>query len=97
MTVWRTRDGDPYSKIVEVYGVLVSADSEAYRSKCAAQHILSKPRDARSTLMDKMVDAACKRRDFATYEAWQAARVPVRLALEQVVTREWTAQKGEAA
>jgi len=84
--LWRTEEGHPYTLLVDVYGRLVSAASEAHRAACEARYILSLPLDRRRRLMAK---AAATRARAASVQERAEAEARIKRHLEEIVMREW--------
>lgn len=80
--IWRTEEGHAYSKLVEVYGRLVSSAGEEYRAACEARVILEYPRVDR---MDCMRATARKRGGND-----ETARAAILERLQADVMREWS-------
>lgn len=87
--IWRTPDGDEYTKLVEHYGRLLDSSGEEWKEICEARAILAMALDQRATF----IRSCAKKRSAGDRQAEAA----ILAGLEARVTKEWKWRREQKA
>lgn len=87
--IWKTEEGNPYTKLVECYGRLIDAAGEEWKDVCEARSILAVPLEGRSRHMEMFAEKRCRGN--------AGLRAAILAGLQKTVTREWQWRRDQKA